>query len=220
MTLKASDAPAAPSAAVTPVPPTAPVAPPTAPVAPPVAIKPPTPTVGMPKPPAATVPAPTIGAASAPGAAPAPAPTIPLKTAPGAPRPMAAPTIKLNTGAPAAAPTIPLKTAGPMAGLAPATKPLAAPGPASAPLPTKSMTLPTATVQLAPPTQPMITGQVSATQMATLQSEEEEDAGSDTLTTVLSIFGFLAACGVLGYQCMTMSIWDGWNKIFAASIMF
>ena len=84
----------------------------------------------------------------------------------------------------------------------------------------RAVALPTATVQLAPPTQPMITGQVSATQMATIQSEEEEDAGSDTLTTVLSIFGFLAACGVLGFQCMTMSIWDGWNKIFAASIMF
>jgi hypothetical protein len=125
-------------------------------------------------------------------------------------RPAPAPTIKLNTGAPTGAPTIPLKTAGPMSGLAaPATKPLA-----SAPLPTKSVALPTATVQLAPPTQPMITGQVSATQMATLQSEEEEDAGSDTLTTVLSIFGFLAACGVLAFQCMTVSVWEGWNQLF------
>jgi hypothetical protein len=97
-----------------------------------------------------------------------------------------------------------------MPGLAaPATKPLV-----SAPLPTKSVALPTATVQLAPPTQPMVSGQVSATQMPTIQSGDEEDAESDTLTTVLSIFGFLAACGVLAYQCMTISIWEGWNQLF------
>jgi hypothetical protein len=60
----------------------------------------------------------------------------------------------------------------------------------------------------------MITGQASATQMPTLQSDDEEEGGSDTLTTVLSIFGFLAACGVLAFQCMTVSIWEGWNQLF------
>jgi hypothetical protein len=73
--------------------------------------------------------------------------------------------------------------------------------------------LPKATVQLAPPTQPLSTGSLSATQMATLQTEYEEE-GSDTVTTVLSIFGFLAACGVLAFQCMTVNLWEGWDKLF------
>ena len=49
--------------------------------------------------------------------------------------------------------------------------------------------------------------------MATLQSEDEEE-GSDTVTTVLSIFGFLAACGVVAFQWQTMNLWDGWGKLF------
>jgi hypothetical protein len=209
VTLKASDAPAAPSAAVTPVaPPTAPIAPP----APPVAPKPPSPTAPMVRPPVATAPMATVPAPSVPSAtssAPAPAPTIPLKTAGPMARPTPAPTIKLNTGSSTGAPTVPLKTAGPMPGLAgPATKPM------TPPLPGNTVALPKATVQLAPPTQPMITGSVSATQMATFQAEDEEDAGSDTMTTVLSIFGFLAACAVLAFQCMTISLWEGWNQLF------
>jgi hypothetical protein len=207
VTLKASDVPASPSASITPVaPPTVPVAPSTAPVVP----KPPTPTVGgMPRPPVPT----------ATGVPPAPAPTIPLKTAGPLSRPTSAPTIKLNTGgAGAPAPTIPLKTA-PMAGLAPATKPLAAPAtatkPLTPPLPGATVGLPKATVQLQPPTQPLISGPVSATQMATFQAEEEEeDAGPSTMTTVLSIFGFLAACAVLAFQCMTVSVWNGWEQLF------
>jgi hypothetical protein len=77
----------------------------------------------------------------------------------------------------------------------------------AAPLPGNTVALPKATVQLAPPTQPMITGSVSATQMATIQAEDDEDAGSDTMSTVLSIFGFLAACGVIAFQIMTYKIW-------------
>jgi hypothetical protein len=50
--------------------------------------------------------------------------------------------------------------------------------------------------------------------MATFQAEEEEESGSDTLTTVLSIFGFLAACGVLAFQCMTINVWNGWEQLF------
>jgi hypothetical protein len=60
----------------------------------------------------------------------------------------------------------------------------------------------------------MVTGQMSPTQMPTISTGEEDEAGSDTMTTVLSIFGFLAACGVLAYQCMTVSIWEGWNQLF------
>ena len=88
-----------------------------------------------------------------------------------------------------------------------ATKPLT-------PLPGATVALPKATVQLAPPTQPLGTGSVSATQMATFQGEDEDEGGSDTLSTVLSIFGFLAACGVLAFQCMTVTVWDGWNQLF------
>ena len=166
----------------------APVAPPSAPMIP----KPPTPTVSAPAPPVATVSAPSASI-------PAPAPTIPLKTAgPPTARPAPAPTIRLNTGA-TGAPTVPLRTA-PRTGFAPGA-------------PANTVALPKATVQLAPPTQPLSTGSLSATQMATLQSEDEEE-GSDTVTTVLSIFGFLAACGVLAFQCMTVNLWEGWDKLF------
>jgi hypothetical protein len=133
-------------------------------------------------------------------------------------RPAAAPTIKLNTAG-SGAPTVPLKTSGAMPGLAPATRPLAAPAtatkPLTPPLPGATIALPKATVQLQPPTQPLSTGSVSATQMATFKSEdEEEEGGSDTISTVLSIFGFLAACAVLAFQCMTINVWEGWDKLF------
>jgi hypothetical protein len=82
-----------------------------------------------------------------------------------------------------------------------------------APAPANTVALPKATVQLAPPTQPLSTGSVSATQMATFQAEEDEE-GPDTASTVLSIFGFLAACGVLAFQCMSVNLWEGWDKLF------
>jgi hypothetical protein len=86
----------------------------------------------------------------------------------------------------------------------------------TAPLPGNTVALPKATVQLAPPTQPMSPGGLSPTQMGTLPLGEYggEEEGSDTLTTVLSIFGFLAACAVLAFQCMTVTVWDGWNELF------
>jgi hypothetical protein len=82
-----------------------------------------------------------------------------------------------------------------------------------APKPGATIALPKATVQLAPPTQPLKSGSVSATQMATFQGEEEEEK-PDTLAVVLSIFGFLAACGVLYFQSQTVNIWEGWNQLF------
>jgi hypothetical protein len=92
-----------------------------------------------------------------------------------------------------------------------ATKPAAA----TLPPPANTIALPKATVQLAPPTQPLGTGGVSSTQKATLvlDGEEEEVAEDDTMTTVLSIFGFVAACGVLVFQCMSIGIWDGWSEL-------
>lgn len=70
-------------------------------------------------------------------------------------------------------------------------------------------------MQLNPPTQPMGTGGVSSTQKATLAIDESEEgaAEDDTMTTVLSIFGFLAACGVLMFQCFSIGIWDGWSEL-------
>jgi hypothetical protein len=48
--------------------------------------------------------------------------------------------------------------------------------------------------------------------MPTFKSAEddEEDSSSSTLSTVLSVCGFLAACGVVAVQYMTSTIWtDG-----------
>jgi hypothetical protein len=59
----------------------------------------------------------------------------------------------------------------------------------------------------------MVTGSNLPTQFTTPIPDDVEE-GSDTVITVLSAFGFLAACGVLAYQCMTISIWDGWNQLF------
>ena len=127
-------------------------------------------------------------------------------------RPVAAPTIKLNPGTATGAPTVPLKTAPPVPAIGAPSLPGSAP--TKAPLPGPTIALPKATVQLAPPTQPLGTGSVAYTQMATFQSEEEEEEKPQTLITVLSIFGFLAACGVLAFQCMSISIWEGWDKLF------
>ena len=210
VTLKASDAPDAPA-------PTAPViAPaPTAPVIP----RPPTPSVGLSRPPSPTVPISAPAAFSVPGApsptasAPPPAPTIPLITAgTSMARPVVAPTIKLNAGSATGAPTVPLKTAS----VVPAIGAPSLPGstPTKAPLPGSTIALPKATVQLAPPTMPLRPDSAGYTQMATFQTDDEEEEKPQTLITVLSIFGFLAACGVLAFQCMSISIWEGWDKLF------
>jgi hypothetical protein len=151
---------------------------------------------------AVPLPPPTVAApvlATAPavptGARPAPAPTIPLKTV-GAPtaRPAPAPTIPLKTtGAPTArpapAPTIPLRPAG---------------------VPTGAVLLPKATVQLAPPTSPLQAPGIAPSQAATFQTmseDDEEEEKPDTLTTVFSILGFVAALVILSLQIMTSKTW-------------
>jgi hypothetical protein len=98
------------------------------------------------------------------------------------------PTIRLATStAPIGAPTIALKTA---------TQPLGAPG------------LPKATVQLQAPTQPLSAGTSSASQLATLQMDDEEDeSGVTGIVKVLSIVGFIAACVVLYLQLDTAHTW-------------
>lgn len=170
-------------------------APPAAPGAP-VAPKPPMPS-GISAPPAPSVAAPTVGGAPRP-TAPAPAPTIALRPAgaPGAPAP--APTIRLNTAPGPGAPTVALKTA-----------------PLGAPI-GQTVSLPKATVQLQPPTQPLGTAGPSLTQSATIRTadDEEEGAGSSTIAGVLSILGFLGAAAVLVLQSMTVNLWDGWDKLF------
>jgi hypothetical protein len=85
------------------------------------------------------------------------------------------------------APTIALRTA---------TQPLGGPG------------LPKATVQLQAPTQPLSAGTSAASQMATLQVDEDEDeSGVSGIMKVLSIVGFIAACVVFYFQFDTASTW-------------
>ncbi len=136
------------------------------------------------KPPVPTAPpAPTVGGAPRP---PAPAPTIPLRSA-GAPAPTMAP-----------APTIRLATSG-----APGAK---LPGGAGAP----TMALPKATVQLQAPTQPLGTSFSTPSQMATLNTGDDEDdegGGGEGLANVLSIVGFVAALIVLAFQLVTAGTW-------------
>jgi hypothetical protein len=119
-------------------------------------------------------------------------------------KPLVAPPAPGAPAIPAAAPTKPLQ--------APSlTKPAAA----TLPPPANTIALPKATVQLAAPTKPLGTGGVSATQKATLAISDDEDESpeDDTMTTVLSIFGFVAACGVLVFQCLSIGIWDGWSEL-------
>jgi hypothetical protein len=169
-------------------------APPAAPGAP-VAPKPPTPSISAP--PAPSIAAPTVGGAPRPSA-PAPAPTIALRPAGAPSAPAPAPTIRLNTAPGPGAPTVALKTA-----------PLGAPA-------GQTVSLPKATVQLQPPTQPLGTAGPSLTQAATIRTadDEEESAGATTISNILSVLGFLGAAAVVVVQCMTVNLWDGWDKLF------
>ena len=68
------------------------------------------------------------------------------------------------------------------------------------------MALPKATVQLQAPSLPL--GASSASQMATLPADdEEEDEVNDGLSTILSGVGLAAALIVLAFQLMTASTW-------------
>ena len=172
-------------------------APPATPNAPVVAAptKPPMPTGLGAAPPAPSVAAPTAGAPKPP----APAPTIALRPAGAPSAPAPAPTIKLNTPG---APTV--------AGAAPArTVPLGA-GPAGA-----TVSLPKATVQLQPPTQPLGTATPTFS-TATIQTDEDESEKGENVATVLAIVGFLAAAAVLVIQFMTFNVWstEGIGQLF------
>lgn len=185
VTLKAADAPpAAPSASI----PSAPTVRPPTPTAPPVPgggapIARPTPTA----PPVAT------GAPSAPGAPrPAPAPTIPLKTAPGAGIPRPAPTIALKTG-----PAVPA---------APGTAPAARPSLPGAPA-ASTVSLPKATVQLSPPSQPSVGIPTQKAATYTTVEDEEEEVKDSPIAGVLAIIGCIAALAVLWFQIDTAGKW-------------
>lgn len=68
--------------------------------------------------------------------------------------------------------------------------------------------LPKATVQLQAPTQPLSPGGSSASQLATLQIDDEEDeSGVSGILKVLSIVGFIAACVVFYFQMVTANTW-------------
>lgn len=80
----------------------------------------------------------------------------------------------------------------------------------------QTVSLPKATVQLQPPTQPLGTAGPSLTQAPTIRTsdEPEEDATSSTAENILSILGFLGAAAVVYFQCQAVSLWDGWDKLF------
>jgi hypothetical protein len=70
------------------------------------------------------------------------------------------------------------------------------------------MALPKATVQLQPPTQPLGTSFSSPSQMATVQSDDdEEEGGNEGLANILSGVGLAAALIVLAFQLMTANLW-------------
>jgi hypothetical protein len=68
------------------------------------------------------------------------------------------------------------------------------------------MALPKATVQLQAPTAPLGSTFASSTPSMATEDEEEEE-GSNVVTNVLSIVGFVAALVVLSFQIMTANVW-------------
>jgi hypothetical protein len=155
-------------------------------------------------PPAPAAPKPTLaGAPPAPSAPSVPKPpTIGAPPAPSAPKPATAP-------APAPAPTIQLKTAGaPGAPGAPApTIKLSTPGAAAAPG-SPTVSLPKATVQLQPPTQPLVATAPAASQAGTIKFfKTDSDEEEPVLVKALSVVGFLAAAAVIALQLMTANLW-------------
>jgi len=152
-----------------------------------------------PEPPKATVaPKPPTPVPSKPAST-TPAPTIALKTSsaplPGGPA-APAPTIKLATSTKPFAPA----TATPIS-----TKP-GMPAAASG-----TATLPKATVNLQPPTQPLsaVGGASAASTEGSTPTEfvSEEVSATDKVVTGLAIVGFVAACAVLTFQLMIAGVW-------------
>ncbi len=88
---------------------------------------------------------------------------------------------------------------------------------ASTPAPTRpggaalpsTASLPKATVQLQPPTQPIGTGFAATSHSANLESIDDDDAdeAGEGIVNILAIVGFVAAIIVLSFQLMTASTW-------------
>jgi hypothetical protein len=94
--------------------------------------------------------------------------------------------------------------------------------------PTLAPTLPKATVQLQPPTQPIGTTPPSLTQSATLKVEEddEDEGATGTLLKVLSGVGLAAAIVLLAFQLMLADVWINvednpnagvWSQLFESN---
>lgn len=153
----------------------------------------------------------TLKAADAPPAV--PSATVPMAPPVRPPVPGAPPT---PTGGPPRppAPTIPLRSGGAPTAMAPAPTirlastgaPTRPGGPAALP---PAVSLPKATVQLQPPTQPLGTSFSSPSQVATLQSVDDDDevVENEGLIKLLSGLGFAAALAVLAFQLMTANAW-------------
>jgi hypothetical protein len=69
-------------------------------------------------------------------------------------------------------------------------------------------TLPKATVQLQPPTQPLGTSFPSSSQAMTLKVEEEEEVEAhEGLVKILAGVGFAAALALLTFQLLLANVW-------------
>jgi len=174
--------------------------------------------------PSATVPLapparpPVVGGPPTPTA---PAPTIPLRTA-GKPGMAPAPTIRLAS----VAPTAPTPGARTQPGKLPErTIRLASAAPTAALRPGGiTPTLPKATVQLQPPTQPLGTAFPSSSQAATFKVEEEEEVEANAgVVNILASVGMAAALVVLALQLLQAKVWIGvednpkvnqWTQLF------
>ena len=154
----------------------------------------------------------------------APAPTIPLRTV-GKPGMAPAPTIRLASAAPTA-PTAPTAGARTQPGKLPErTIRLASAAPTAALRPGGiTPTLPKATVQLQPPTQPLGTAFPSSSQAATFKVEEEEEVEANAgVVNILASVGMAAALVVLALQLLQAKVWIGvednpkvnqWTQLF------
>lgn len=156
----------------------------------------------------------TLKAADAPPAV--PSATVPVAAPVRPPTPGAPPTPTAPSAAPrlAPAPTIPLRTAGAPTAAAPAPTirlaTSAAPigGRTGALTPGVSPSLPKATVQLSPPTQPLGTSFPTASQAATLQMvDDDDDNANEGVVNILAGVGFAAALAVLAFQLMLANQW-------------
>ena len=84
--------------------------------------------------------------------------------------------------------------------------------------PAGTVSLPKATVQLQPPTQPLGTATPTFSTSPTIVTEDDESEKGENIANILSIVCFLAAAAVLVIQFMTFNVWkvadEGLGQLF------